>query len=319
MHTGPTISFLIASYNTAALLDECLASVFAQTRTSFEVIVVDDGSTDGSPALVREKYPQVRLFVNEKNVGFVRTNNIGVRHARGQYVLLLNSDTRLLNDAASSLASYLDREPAVGACGGCLKNPDGTNQISFGSFPSFTQAATDALFLSDLFPRAGFPKIGASPEDPPAGPKRVDYISGADLMVRRELVEQLGLFDELFEAYCEEVDLCYRLLHAGYQIAFVPDAQIIHYGGASYGKLGERRIRIQYQSYDKFLTKHHGRFYALVTRILYAWRFALKFLARTVRALVAPAAAREASWSMVRDALYVVRYSLAPPAWRRHV
>jgi GT2 family glycosyltransferase len=266
---------------------------------------------------VRRKYPQARLFVNERNQGFVRTNNIGVQHARGKYVLLLNSDTRLLNDAASILATYLDREPAAGACGGSLRNADGTDQISFGAFPSFSQALSDALFLNDLFPRAGFPNRGARPGKSCAEPKQVEYVSGADLMVRRALVEQLGLFDELFEAYCEEVDLCYRISRiAGKQVSFVPDARIVHYGGASYGKLGERRIRILYQSYDKFLTKHHGRFYAACTRILYAWHYAVKFFFRAGSALFARGTAREAAWGRARDARYIVRYSLAPPAWR---
>ncbi len=318
MQSDPTVTFLIASYNTTGLLDECLSSIYAQTRTSFEVIVVDDASPDGSPAMVRDKYPLVRLFVNERNLGFVKTNNAGVRHALGRYVFLLNSDTRLLNDAASILAEYLDHEPAVGACGGLLKNPDGTNQISFGSFPSFTQAVSDALFLSDVFPHAGFPNVGIRPEDSATAPRLVDYVSGADLMARRSLIGRQGLFDELFEAYCEEVDLCYRLSHAaGQHIAFVPDARIIHYGGASYGKLGKRRISIQYQSYDIFLTKHHGRFYSACTRALYAWRYAVKLVLRAGAALFARAAAREASWGKVRDAMYIVRYSLAPPAWRR--
>ncbi len=135
MQNNPTITFLIASYNTAGLLDECLSSVYGRTQTSFEVIVVDDASTDGSPALVREKYPQVRLFVNERNAGFVKTNNIGARQSRGKYLFLLNSDTRLLNDAASILAGYLDSHPNAGACGGCLKNADGTAQISFRLVP----------------------------------------------------------------------------------------------------------------------------------------------------------------------------------------
>ena len=317
MQNDPTVTFLIASYNTAGLLYECLSSVYGRTQTSFEVIVVDDASSDGSPAMVREKYPEARVIVNERNVGFVRTNNIGARQARGKYLLLLNSDTRLLNDAASILAGYLDGHPNAGACGGCLKNADGTAQISFGSFPSFPQAVSGALFLSDLFPRARFPSVGKRPIDVPAGAKVVDYISGADLMVRRSLVDRFGLFDELFEAYCEEVDLCYRLHHsAGQAIVFVPDAQILHHGGASYGKLGKRRIGLQYQSYDKFLTKHHGRFYASCTRGLYAWHYAVKLLFRAGRALFTPAATREAARGEARDALYAVRYSLAPPPWR---
>ncbi len=135
-------------------------------------------------------------------------------------------------------------------------------------------------------------------------------------MVRRSLVDRIGLFDELFEAYCEEVDLCYRLHSAGQAIVFVPDAQILHHGGASYGKLGKRWIGLQYQSYDKFLTKHHGRFYASCTRALYAWHYAVKLLFRAGRALFTPTAARETARGNVRDAFYAVRYSLAPPPWR---
>ena len=181
----------------------------------FEVVVVDDASTDGSAGMVREEFPSVHLLSRDVNGGFVRANNDGVRITTGRNILLLNSDTLFENNAAKILSDYLDEHSGVGICGGWLRNRDGSNQISFGDPPSMAQAAADALFLNDLFPSSGLPRRGGSPRPGMTGPRAVGYVSGADLMIRRSLVERIGLFDEGYEAYCEEVDLCTRVRAAG--------------------------------------------------------------------------------------------------------
>ena len=312
--TVPAATVLITNWNGMDVLRACLRSVREQTRDiACEVIVVDDASTDGSAEAVRAEFPWVRLIVRTVNGGFVRANNEGARAARGHYILLLNSDTELLNNAVKILSGYLDAHDGVGVCGGWLKSPDGSSQVSYGSAPSLSQALADALFLNDFFPSAGFPNRGVAP--PPArgtaGP--VDYVTGADLMIRRALVESLGLFDELFEAYCEEVDLCRRVrVTGGREVHFVPEAQILHLGGYSYGKRGKRQLQLLHGSYRKYLIKHHGAVYALAVRGLFAWHYVVKGALRTIRFLAAPAAEREARAGEVRAAWFHVLYSLLP-------
>ena len=310
----PVVTVLITNYNGREILRDALGAVY-QTGTGvpFDVVVIDDASTDESAAMVRREFPAVRLIVNESNMGFVRANNRGVREARGRYIFLLNSDTIVVNDAIAILSGYLDSHPEAGACGGWLLGRDGSAQVSFGSFPSFPQAMVDAFFLNDLFPRAGFPRRAMVPGEADTAPRRVDYISGADLMVRRSLVERLGLFDEQFVAYCEEVDLCHRILHiAGLETVFVPAARIIHLVGASYGKRVERQVRTQYTSYHLFLRKHYGLFLSLLTRLLYAWHFGVKLFARWIFFLAASPRAKEGRREQMLRAWYAVRYSLFP-------
>ncbi len=311
---APTVSVLIANWNGCEVLADCLRSLFEKTSgVSFETIVVDDASTDHSVQMLKSDFPGVQVVLNEKNLGFVRSNNRGLRAASGRYVFLLNTDTIILNNALKILSGFLDSHPDVGACGGWLRNRDLTSQISYGDFPSFSQALVDAFFLNDLFPGAHFPNRGAVPKTPTADPCEVSYICGADLLVRRELVNRIGLFDEQFQAYCEETDLCYRIKRVErLKVYFVPEAQIVHLGGASYGKLGKRQLQLQYDSYDKFLTKHHGNFYSFFTRLLYAWHYAVKSIVRYVYYLAAGRSEKERQWVQFLKAMYTVKYSLMP-------
>jgi len=308
----PVVSILIANWNGRDVLRDCLASVRDMTRDlAYEVIVVDDASTDDSAAMVRREFPGVRLVVRTSNGGFVRANNEGIRNAQGTYVFLLNSDTLLLNNAAKILSDYLDAHPHVGICGGWLKNPDGSDQISFGTAPSMAEALAGALFLNDLFPSMGFPGRGMRPRAGTTESRRVGYISGADLMIRGSLVARMGLFDERFEAYCEEVDLCRRVrTETGLEVHFVPGARIVHLAGLSYGKLSERRLRIQYESYFTFLTKYHGAWYARGVLLLYAWQYALKGVFRSARIVTAPDALHDLRRAEARSALQHVRQSV---------
>ena len=312
----PDVSVVVTNWNGRELLQACLQSMYDKTtEMRTEIIVVDDASTDSSAEMVRSKFPDVKLVLNETNLGFARANNRGVEHATGRYVLLLNSDTELLNNAIKILADFLDTHPDAAVCGGCLKNKDLSTQISYGSFPSFSQAIIDALFLNDLFPHAGFPNRGAFPPESTVSPRKVDFIIGADLLIRKEIIDQLGLFDELFQAYCEEVDFCYRIRREKRGNAYlVPGAQILHLGGMSYSKLGERQIQLHYSGYAKFLRKHHGSLYALATRILYAWHHVVKFCVRLVSWAISSGEQKVMKKRSVLNAWYTVWYSAFPNA-----
>lgn len=308
------MTFLVTNWNGKDILKNCLASIYEKTLgVPFEIVVVDDASTDDSVGMIQTHFPLVNLVVNPVNLGFVGANNLGVRHATGRYVFLLNSDTVLLNDAASLLAAYMDGHPDAGVCGPALTGANGLPQASYGWPPSFLQGLVDALFLNDLFPRAGLPARGVALSPDTHQPFPVRYVSGAALMIRQSFVARWGLFDERFKAYCEEVDLCWRVRQAACkQVVVVPAAHIKHYEGMSYGQLGEGRIRIQYESYHKFLLKHHGALYSFATRILYAWHYAVKCMFRSVMYLLASPGQRARRRQAVMHAVFSVRYSLCP-------
>ncbi len=308
------MSVLYTNWNVRDLLRQSILSVREQTAgATYEIIVVDDGSTDGSAEMLRQEFSDVTLLVNEKNAGFSKANNLGVTVARGRYIFLLNTDTVLTQNVIKACADFLDQRGDAGVCGCWLKSPDGTSQVSFGDFPSFQQALADALFLNDLFPHAGFPKRGAFPEPWMTAPVEVDYVTGAAIMIRKEIIDQIGLFDELYRAYSEETDFCYRVIHvAGRKVYFLPRVEVTHLGGWSYRNVRKYQIQLMYSSYNKFLRKYHGPLYSLCTRILYAWQNFVKVAVRSVRYLIAPAPAREEKKKYLLLAWYAVRYSLVP-------
>lgn len=310
----PDVSILITSWNGCDLLRNCLHSVYEKTAgLTYEIIVVDDGSTDGTAEMIRREFPEVKLIVLEQNVGFAKANNRGVKVATGRYVLLLNTDTLLLNNAVKTLVDFLETHPETGACGGWLLNSDMSSQVSFGTFPSFHQAIVDALFLNDLFPWAHLPNRGVCPDSSITEPIEVDYVTGADILIRKDLIDQIGLFDERFQAYCEETDFCYRLKHeANKKVHFVPQARLIHLGGMSYNKFPEYQACLQYSSYHKFLTKHHGAAYSFLTRFLYAWHYFVKMIVRFLRYLLSSQETKEDRKRQWLTAWYIVHYSLAP-------
>ena len=308
------VSIIIANWNAREFLRDCIRSIYEKTKEiRYELIIVDDASTDGSAEMVEREFPQVKIIRNEKNLGYTKSINRGAPLAQGSYILLLNSDTVILDDAIKSLTNFLDIHPEVGVCAGWLCDKNMASQVSFGNFPSFLQGVVDALFLNDLFPSLHLLNRGVRPDKSFDKPIEVDYVTGADILIRRELIEQLGLFDEIFSAYCEEVDFCYRVKHlTRKKVFFVPNATIIHFGSTSYRKLGKRKIQIHYSSYDKFLRKHHGAIYSFCTRVLYAWHYLVKMIVRLLPYGLASPENRQERKNRFLDAWYIVRYSLAP-------
>jgi len=309
---APDVTVLVTAWNGCEVLRECLRSLERESHgVRYETVVVDDASTDGSAEMVRREFPAVRQLTSSVNTGFVRANNAGAEIARGRYLFLLNSDTVLLSNAVRVLSEYLDRHDHVGICGGWLLNPDGSSQISFGSAPSLGQALADAVFLNDLFPGSRFPARGRAPDSADAAAFAVEYVSGADLMIRREIVERSGLFDTSFEAYCEEVDLCERVRReGGMEVHFVPGARILHIGGFSYRKTGRRRIAMQCRSYFTFLRKYHGRVYAETVTLLFAWHYAVKCAFRLLTWVLARGEGRRSRKERFADALWYVLFSI---------
>jgi GT2 family glycosyltransferase len=267
----PDVSVLIVNWNTRDLLDRCLAAVYASDASlNLEVIVVDNASSDGSAEFVRQKYPQVRLIENAANVGFARANNQAMQAARGRCLLLLNSDAFVNPDTIGVMARILEAIPDTGAVGCKLFYEDGRFQPSAYSFPSIATELWQILFLDRLFPRSPiFGKYRMSYDDF-ARTRPVDWVMGACLMLRWDVYEKTGGFDEQYFMYSEETDLCYRIHAAGYQILYTPETSAVHIWGGSSRQLPEESFLILYRSRVLFFRKHYGRLYAATYKLVLA-------------------------------------------------
>ena len=311
----PDVSIVFTQWNVRDMLRDCLHSVKEKTRgLTYEIIVVDDGSTDGSADMVRAEFPDVILCVNPANIGVAKSYNKGVALARGRFVQMLNTDMILVNNAIRILLDFLEGHPEAGACAGKLRNRDMTTQVSFGSFPGILQAFAEAFAMKHLLPFVRWPQAGVCPDESIVTPTEAEYLSGADMLIRREVIDRIGFFDERYTSYCEETDFCYRIRHqTHWRLFYVPQAEIIHFGGQSFSAIPEYRLRLMYSGYNKFFTKHHGKVYSLTARLLYALQFARRWAAARIRCMVAPDADCR---SMITVSAWHVKYALFPQEGR---
>lgn len=273
------LSVVILNWNVRDLLDRCLDSI-RSSRYTIEMIVVDNASTDDSVVMVRDKYPQVTLMVNEGNRGFTGGNNQGIATAQGRYVLVLNPDTEVVGDALDRLVAFLEAEPQVGAVGPMLLNPDRSIQPSRRRFPTVLTGFFESTWLQSLAPRGMLRRYYV--EDVSANVVQdVDWLNGACTLFRREVLDRVGVYDEMnFFMYSEELDLCRRIKAAGWRIAYVPEAQVIHYEGKSSEQAdAARHIRFN-TSKVRYFRKWHGRVVAGALRLWllsqYVWQIGLE-------------------------------------------
>lgn len=254
----PAVSVVIVNWNTRDLLDQALESLHAQTTSvRFETIVVDNGSADGSPEMVRRKWPEVRLHALPENRGFAVANNVGFTDARADYILLLNSDTIVLATTLSGLVDVLDRRPDVGCVGARHLNGDGSLQRSIDAAPNlvndfFFNTELHRLRIFHSFLQRNNPWWG--PHDVP---RTAGWVNGACMMVRRQVLDQIGGLDEAFFIYGEEVDWCYRMWQAGWTVYFTPEAEVIHLGGQAMNSAAHRRVVLKYKGWLRFYRKHY--------------------------------------------------------------
>ena len=266
----PDLSIVIVNWNVRELLRKCLASVYENWQLppdALEIIVVDNASSDGSSDMVRAEFPQAVLFENLENVGFTAGNNQAIKQSRGRYVMLLNPDTEVLGDALKTLICYMDARPEVGVIAPKLLNPDGTVQSSRRRFPTWATAFLESTVLQQSWPDNRVLRDYYIQDRSDDETQQVDWGVGACLMVRREVIEQVGLLDEGFFMYSEEMDWCYRIKQAGWQIVYLPAAEVIHYGGQSSKQvIAAQHIHFQ-RSKIRFFRKHHGVVQATLIRI----------------------------------------------------
>ena len=225
-------SIIIVNYNTKDLLAQCLNSIYDKTQgIDFEIIVVDNDSHDGSEELIKKDFSEVVFIQSGANIGFGRANNLGIRQAKANYIFLLNSDTILLNNAVRILYDYMVINPKIGVCGGNLYDEKGKPTTSYSQLMPNIFYEIDSVF-GGIYSKIIYSKsmfFNYSDE-----PMNIDgYISGADMMIRKSVLDEVGLFDSDFFMYYEETELTWRIKEAGYKIASVPDARIIHLEGAS--------------------------------------------------------------------------------------
>ena len=251
------------SWNVADYLRLCLESLRAEaggaSSPDLEVIVVDNASADATLDLVRTSFPEVRILSNQDNLGFTRANNQGMAVASGRYVLLINPDAELLPGALGTMVAYLDEHPEVGVLGPQLLNSDGTHQSSRRRFPTLATAFVESTVLQRYFPNSRIVRRYYCADLPPDEIEEVDWLVGACLLVSRRAIEQVGLLDEQFFMYSEELDWCYRMKKVGWRVVYLPEAQVVHhYAKSSSQDLAYQHIRFQ-DSKCRYFAKHHGR------------------------------------------------------------
>lgn len=259
------ISVIIVNWNTRDLLLSCIHSVYETVRDiSFEIWVVDNGSTDGSQEAVKAAFPQVQLIENTQNKGFAAANNQALRIMNGRFALLLNSDAALTDRAAEKLFSFLESTPIAGMACGQLLNPDGSRQNSIANFPTLLTLISNETLLRILFPDK-FP----SKRRNYSAPIPVESGIGACLMIRKNAMDTVGLFDEKYFFFFEETDWAHRMWQANWGVYFVPSARIIHAQGKSAGSSAASRIHF-YRSRYIYLKKWHPNSYSLMVIIVFA-------------------------------------------------
>jgi len=280
------LSIVIVSWNVRGLLRRCLHSILdagccllLRSRVLVEVIVVDNASTDGSIEMVRAEFPCVHLIINADNRGFPAANNQGIAVAQGRYVLLLNPDTEVVDDALATMVAYADAQPDVGIVGPQLLNPDGSIQSSRRRFPTLATALFESTWLEPHAPRSLLRRYRML-DTPDGETQDVDWVDGAAVMARRQTIEQVGLMDEGYFMYSEELDWCRRFREAGWRVVYLPTARIVHHRGKSSEQVtAARHIHFQ-TSKVRYFRKYHGAVMAEVLRLFllgnYVWQLGLE-------------------------------------------
>ena len=276
------LSIIIVSWNAKEYLLPCLRSIFEKgQRMGGEVIVVDNGSWDGSREEVKKVFLSAHLIENEKNFGFAKAVNQGLQKASGKYALLLNPDTQVKRGAIEQLVSLMDTHLEAGAVGAQLLNTDGSKQNSIANFPSLATELLNKSLLRWLFPKK-FPGKERNYREP----IEVDSVIGACMMVRRDALDRVGLLDEDYFLFLEETDWCYRMKKAGWKIYHVPQAEVYHFQGKS-AEAVKKRARVEfYRSRYHFFKKNRGHLQWFLLLIGLVTRLGFQLLAMGVVSLM---------------------------------
>lgn len=264
------VSIVIVNWKTPELLSRCLNSLKDDSGYDhFEIIVVDNNSGDSSVPMLKEQFPYVKLIENKGNYGFSKGCNQAIEISSGEYILLLNPDTVIVKDAISIMTRYMDENPQVGCVGPKVLNADGTLQLACRrSFPSISASFFRLTYLSLLFPKhEAFARYNLTNADPEAF-LSVDALSGSCMMVPRHLVEKIGVLDEDIFMYGEDIDWCWRIKEAGYEVMYIPSAQVYHVHGASSRKRPVGTTINLHKGMEVFYRKHMAKKHLPLTNLL---------------------------------------------------
>lgn len=284
------LSIIVVNWNVKELLDACLQSLLKVTHSTsklaIEIIVVDSASSDGSPQMVRDNFPQVRLIASQENLGYAKGNNVGAEAAQGRYLFLLNPDTVVQPDALGRMVDYMDAHPEVGVLGPQLLWPDGSIQSSRRCFPTLGSLFWESTVLGQWFPENQYIRRYHLADQPAIQPQKVDWVVGAAILIRREAWQQVGPIDPDFFMYFEETDWCRRSTEAGWETHYLPTAQITHFEGKSSEQvMAARTLRFQ-RSKLRYTRKYFDPGWASLLRLFLWLTFAFQWTEESLKWLL---------------------------------
>lgn len=289
------VSIILVSYNTRELTKSCIKSIYEKTEgLNFDIWVVDNASKDGSCEMIKKEFPEVKLIESQENLGFGRANNLAIRQTDAKYVFLLNTDTVLVNNAIKILFDFMEKSEnlSIGACGGQLYNEDMSYQGSSGNFDNmnlkylFKKSLglnwTSRIERLKYIFRRDVLKKGFVEKETEWGAYHVDFIIGADLMIRKSVLDRVGAFDERFFMFSEEAELCFRIKKSGFKNVIVSEAKIVHFGGGTINK-NNTSIEVEKMRVEGnilFYEICHGKEIARIAKFLYLIYYVRYFFLR---------------------------------------
>jgi len=279
--TDVNMSIIIVNYKSSDFLSNCIKSVLeSQLNVKYEIIVIDNASSDAGLATIKKKFPGVIFIDAEKNNGFAAGNNIGIKLAKGEVLLLLNPDTIVNKNTIHQLYNKINSDPKIGIVGPKMYYEDGELQTKniIKKIPTLFAIFSHLFFLDNLFPKIKFFNSYYGLESDCMEGQYWENVSGACLMIKREVIEKIGLMDENFFLYFEETDWCFRTIKEGYKILYIPSASITHFVGGSGIPYKKRNVFAYYESQLYFFKKHYGNFHYTVLYLLSLIGFSFRLL-----------------------------------------
>ena len=270
------VSVILVSYNTKEMTRDCLNSIYQYTKDiEFEVFVVDNNSSDGSAEMIEQEFPQVKLIRNSENKGFGAANNIAIRQSSAKYIFCLNTDTVLLSNSIKAFYDFMEKDENknVGACGCQLLDKDMKPQHSYAKFPCLAKIVSMIFFFHKICPSIYLKLFINSKSENDTKPYSVDYITGADLFIRKSVIDECGMFDEDFFMYSEEAEMQFRFKKYGYKSVIIPDINIIHYCSVPDKEVPVSRLRMIFMSEILFYRKCYGRLMSKLAKFFYIIKF----------------------------------------------
>ncbi len=306
----PLLSIVIVSWNVCDLLRCCLHALLAdQGDLAMEIIVVDGASADGSVAMVADEFPFVHLIASNENLGFPKGNNVGMEAANGRYTLLLNPDTIVKKGALETMLTYLQTHPSIGLVGAQLLNADGSVQSSRRRFPTMATAFFESTWLQPIAPKRVLDAYYVHDVDD-GETAVVDWVMGACMMTRREIIETIGGMDEAYFMYSEELDWQRRINDAGWKVVYLPTAQVVHYTGKSSEQaVTARHINFQ-RAKLRYFRLYHGEKKAWVLRVFLLMGYLSQILIESVKGVAGHK--RPLRQQRINSYWHVVRSGLRP-------